>query len=81
MWNLLCCRLQGTYETSPGSSVSRIDIYADYLSSCSRLARVGILNATAFNRIIKYVNVSLIELVHALEAMQNDGTFLEQILK
>lgn len=47
------CRLQGTYEASPGSSVSRIDIYADYLSSCSKLARVGILNATAFNRIIK----------------------------
>lgn len=45
--------LQGTYEHSPGNSVSRIDIYADYLSSCSRLARVGILNATAFNRIIK----------------------------
>ena len=47
------CRLQATYEPSPGSAVSRIDIYADYLSSCSRLARVGILNATAFNRIIK----------------------------
>lgn len=45
--------LQATYEPSPGSAVSRIDIYADYLSSCSRLARVGILNATAFNRIIK----------------------------
>lgn len=45
--------LQGTYEISSGGSVSRIDIYADYLSSCSKLARVGILNATAFNRIIK----------------------------
>ncbi|XP_031562325.1 AT-rich interactive domain-containing protein 2-like [Actinia tenebrosa] len=47
--------LQATYEALPSGTVSRIDLYADYLSSCSRLARIGILNASAFNRIVKFV--------------------------
>ncbi|CAH1250224.1 ARID2 [Branchiostoma lanceolatum] len=45
--------LNSLYEVDSEGSVARIDLYADYLSSCSKLARVGILTSTHFYRCVK----------------------------
>eukprot|EP00058_Branchiostoma_floridae_P001163 XP_002586651.1 hypothetical protein BRAFLDRAFT_105681 [Branchiostoma floridae] len=48
-----CSWLNSLYEVDSEGSVARIDLYADYLSSCSKLARVGILTSTHFYRCVK----------------------------
>ncbi|XP_019620790.1 PREDICTED: AT-rich interactive domain-containing protein 2-like [Branchiostoma belcheri] len=48
-----CQWLNSLYEVDSEGSVARIDLYADYLSSCSKLARVGILTSTHFYRCVK----------------------------
>ncbi|XP_041071684.1 AT-rich interactive domain-containing protein 2 isoform X5 [Carcharodon carcharias] len=48
-----CQWLNAYFETSSEGSVSRVDLYSEYLSVCSKLARGGILTSTGFNKCLK----------------------------
>ncbi|XP_078075846.1 AT-rich interactive domain-containing protein 2 isoform X3 [Mustelus asterias] len=48
-----CQWLSAHFETSLEGSVSRVDLYSEYLSVCSKLARGGILTSTGFNRCLR----------------------------
>lgn len=46
-------RLKSTYEHSPGNSVSRNEIYSDYLTTCTKTGRKDIVNANVFAEFVK----------------------------
>lgn len=49
-----CCQWLSThFETYLEGSVSRMDLYSEYLSLCSKLARGGILTSTGFNKCLR----------------------------
>nr|XP_002739799.2 PREDICTED: AT-rich interactive domain-containing protein 2-like [Saccoglossus kowalevskii] len=50
-----CQWLNAYYECDVNGTVGRIDLYADYLASCSKLARSGILTSTNFGKCVKMV--------------------------
>ncbi|XP_078000229.1 uncharacterized protein LOC144452899 [Glandiceps talaboti] len=50
-----CQWLNASYEVFSDASVSRIDLYADYLAACSKLARMGILTSTNFAKCVRLV--------------------------
>ncbi|XP_035217278.1 AT-rich interactive domain-containing protein 2-like isoform X2 [Stegodyphus dumicola] len=45
--------LKSTYEASAGSSMSRNEIYAEYVSYCSKAGRKGVVNANVFANCVK----------------------------
>ncbi|XP_070532120.1 AT-rich interactive domain-containing protein 2-like [Ptychodera flava] len=50
-----CQWLNAYYEVYPDTSIARIDLYADYLAACSKLARMGILTSTNFGKCVRTV--------------------------
>ncbi|XP_048404488.2 AT-rich interactive domain-containing protein 2 isoform X2 [Stegostoma tigrinum] len=48
-----CQWLNAHFETSLEGSISRLDLYSEYLSVCSKLARGGILTSTGFNKCLR----------------------------
>ncbi|KAG8577694.1 hypothetical protein GDO81_010263 [Engystomops pustulosus] len=50
-----CQWLNAHYEVSPDGSVSRSDMYSEYLSTCSKLARGGILTSSGFYKCLRSV--------------------------
>ncbi|XP_072341165.1 AT-rich interactive domain-containing protein 2 isoform X2 [Scyliorhinus torazame] len=48
-----CQWLNAHFETSLEGSISRVDLYSEYLSVCSKLARGGILTSSGFNRCLR----------------------------
>ncbi|XP_038637317.1 AT-rich interactive domain-containing protein 2 isoform X2 [Scyliorhinus canicula] len=49
----VCQWLNAHFETSLEGSISRVDLYSEYLSVCSKLARGGILTSSGFNRCLR----------------------------
>uniref|UniRef100_G1S8C9 AT-rich interaction domain 2 n=1 Tax=Nomascus leucogenys TaxID=61853 RepID=G1S8C9_NOMLE len=50
-----CQWLNAHFEVSPDCSVSRAEMYSEYLSTCSKLARGGILTSTGFYKCLRTV--------------------------
>ncbi|XP_012874169.1 PREDICTED: AT-rich interactive domain-containing protein 2 [Dipodomys ordii] len=50
-----CQWLNAHFEVNPDCSVSRADMYSEYLSTCSKLARGGILTSTGFYKCLRTV--------------------------
>ncbi|KAG9490239.1 hypothetical protein GDO78_005889 [Eleutherodactylus coqui] len=50
-----CQWLNAHFEVNPDSSVSRSDMYSEYLSTCSKLARGGILTSSGFYKCLRSV--------------------------
>lgn len=50
-----CQWLNAHFEVSPDSSVSRSEMYSEYLSTCSKLARGGILTSSGFYKCLRSV--------------------------
>ncbi|XP_036063734.1 LOW QUALITY PROTEIN: AT-rich interactive domain-containing protein 2 [Onychomys torridus] len=50
-----CQWLNAHFEVNPDCSVSRAEMYSEYLSTCSKLARGGILTSTGFYRCLRTV--------------------------
>ncbi|XP_033628759.1 AT-rich interactive domain-containing protein 2-like [Asterias rubens] len=50
-----CQWLHSFYEADSEGSVSRLDLYSDYLSACSKASRVNIVTSTNFATCIKMV--------------------------
>ena len=48
-----CFRLNAHFEVNPDCSVSRAEMYSEYLSTCSKLARGGILTSTGFYKCLR----------------------------
>ncbi|XP_067855510.1 AT-rich interactive domain-containing protein 2 [Heptranchias perlo] len=48
-----CQWLNAHFETYLDGSISRVDLYSEYLSMCSKLARGGILTSTGFNKCVR----------------------------
>ncbi|XP_054721643.1 LOW QUALITY PROTEIN: AT-rich interactive domain-containing protein 2-like [Uloborus diversus] len=48
-----CNWLKSAYEVSAGSTISRNDIYADYVSYCAKSGRKGVVNANIFASCVK----------------------------
>ncbi|XP_048463911.1 AT-rich interactive domain-containing protein 2 [Rhincodon typus] len=48
-----CQWLNAHFETSLEGSISRLDLYSEYLAVCSKLARGGILTSTGFNKCLR----------------------------
>ncbi|XP_067906489.1 AT-rich interactive domain-containing protein 2 isoform X2 [Heterodontus francisci] len=48
-----CQWLNTHFENSLEGSISRVDLYSEYLSVCSKLARGGILTSTGFNKCLR----------------------------
>ncbi|XP_069760234.1 AT-rich interactive domain-containing protein 2 [Narcine bancroftii] len=49
-----CCQwLSSHFESYLEGSISRMDLYSEYLSVCSKLARGGILTSTGFNKCLR----------------------------
>lgn len=46
-------RLNAHFEVNPDCSVSRAEMYSEYLSTCSKLARGGILTSTGFYKCLR----------------------------
>lgn len=51
-------RLNAHFETYPEGSVSRSDMYSEYLSTCSKMGRSNILNSTGFLKCLRLVSLS-----------------------
>lgn len=49
----LLFRLNAHFEVNPDCSVSRAEMYSEYLSTCSKLARGGILTSTGFYKCLR----------------------------
>lgn len=47
--------LNAHFETSPESSVSRSDMYSEYLTTCSKMGRTNIVNSTGFLKCLRTV--------------------------
>ncbi|KAE8615761.1 hypothetical protein XENTR_v10008609 [Xenopus tropicalis] len=50
-----CQWLNAHFEVCPDSSVSRSEMYSEYLSTCSKLARGGILTSSGFYKCLRSV--------------------------
>ncbi|KAM9311151.1 AT-rich interactive domain-containing protein 2 isoform 2-T2 [Gastrophryne carolinensis] len=50
-----CQWLNAHYEVSPDGSVSRSEMYSEYLSTCSKLARGGILTSSGFYKCLRSI--------------------------
>ncbi|CAM9730324.1 unnamed protein product [Lampetra fluviatilis] len=50
-----CQWMNSHFEASSDSSISRTDMYSEYLSTCSKLARSSILTSTAFSKGLKTI--------------------------
>uniref|UniRef100_A0A8C5JZP6 RFX-type winged-helix domain-containing protein n=1 Tax=Jaculus jaculus TaxID=51337 RepID=A0A8C5JZP6_JACJA len=50
-----CQWLNAHFEINPDCSVSRAEMYSEYLSTCSKLARGGILTSTGFYKCLRTV--------------------------
>ncbi|XP_068132691.1 AT-rich interactive domain-containing protein 2 isoform X2 [Hyperolius riggenbachi] len=50
-----CQWLSAHFEVSPDNSVSRSEMYSEYLSTCSKLARGGILTSSGFYKCLRTV--------------------------
>ncbi|XP_073507942.1 AT-rich interactive domain-containing protein 2 isoform X3 [Phyllobates terribilis] len=50
-----CQWLNAHFEVNPDSSVARSDMYSEYLSTCSKLARGGILTSSGFYKCLRSV--------------------------
>ncbi|XP_072257545.1 AT-rich interactive domain-containing protein 2 [Pyxicephalus adspersus] len=50
-----CQWLNANFEVSPETSVSRSEMYSEYLSTCSKLARGGILTSSGFYKCLRSV--------------------------
>ncbi|XP_069832054.1 AT-rich interactive domain-containing protein 2 [Dendropsophus ebraccatus] len=50
-----CQWLNAHFEVHPDSSVSRSEMYSEYLSTCSKLARGGILTSSGFYKCLRSV--------------------------
>ncbi|KAM8974293.1 AT-rich interactive domain-containing protein 2 isoform 2-T2 [Pelodytes ibericus] len=50
-----CQWLNSHFEVSPDCSVSRSEMYSEYLSTCSKLARGGILTSSGFYKCLRSV--------------------------
>ncbi|XP_053112444.1 AT-rich interactive domain-containing protein 2 isoform X1 [Hemicordylus capensis] len=50
-----CQWLNAHFEVNPDCSVSRAEMYSEYLSTCSKLARGGILTSTGFYKCLRTV--------------------------
>ncbi|KAG8439740.1 hypothetical protein GDO86_005784 [Hymenochirus boettgeri] len=50
-----CQWLNAHYEVCPDNSVSRSEMYSEYLSTCSKLARGGILTSSGFYKCLRSV--------------------------
>lgn len=48
-------RLNAHYEVHAEGSVSRSEMYSDYLATCSKMARGGVLTSNAFYKCLRYV--------------------------
>ncbi|XP_071483533.1 uncharacterized protein [Diadema antillarum] len=55
METVACQWLVAHYDSEPEASISNIDIYADYLSSCGKIVGRNILNSSDFMRCVKIV--------------------------
>lgn len=51
-------RLNAHFETYPEGSVSRSEMYSEYLSTCSKMGRSNILNSTGFLKCLRLVSLS-----------------------
>ncbi|XP_072311051.1 AT-rich interactive domain-containing protein 2 isoform X2 [Eucyclogobius newberryi] len=47
--------LNAHFETSPEGSVSRSDMYSEYLTTCSKMGRTNIVNSTGFLKCLRTV--------------------------
>lgn len=47
--------LNAHFETSPEGSVSRSDMYSEYLNTCSKMGRTNIVNSTGFLKCLRTV--------------------------
>uniref|UniRef100_A0A8C6WU75 AT rich interactive domain 2 (ARID, RFX-like) n=1 Tax=Neogobius melanostomus TaxID=47308 RepID=A0A8C6WU75_9GOBI len=47
--------LNAHFETSPEGSVSRSDMYSEYLATCSKMGRTNIVNSTGFLKCLRTV--------------------------
>ncbi|KAJ0012484.1 hypothetical protein NQD34_016818 [Periophthalmus magnuspinnatus] len=47
--------LNAHFETSPEASVSRSDMYSEYLTTCSKMGRTNIVNSTGFLKCLRTV--------------------------
>ncbi|CAI5785490.1 AT-rich interactive domain-containing protein 2 isoform X1 [Podarcis lilfordi] len=50
-----CQWLNAHFEVNPDCSISRAEMYSEYLSTCSKLARGGILTSTGFYKCLRTV--------------------------
>ncbi|XP_060695612.1 AT-rich interactive domain-containing protein 2 [Hemiscyllium ocellatum] len=66
-----CQWLSAHFETSLEGSISRLDLYSEYLSVCSKLARGGILTSTGFNKCLRSLFPTCI--VKRIEDPNNSG--------
>lgn len=48
-------RLNAHFETNPEGSVSRSEMYSEYLATCSKMGRSNILNSTGFLKCLRLV--------------------------
>uniref|UniRef100_A0A7N6AI27 AT rich interactive domain 2 (ARID, RFX-like) n=1 Tax=Anabas testudineus TaxID=64144 RepID=A0A7N6AI27_ANATE len=49
------CQLNAHFETNPDGSVSRSEMYSEYLATCSKMGRSNILNSTGFLKCLRTV--------------------------
>lgn len=52
-------RLNAHYEVHAEGSVSRSEMYSDYLATCSKLSRGGVLTSNGFYKCLRCVHVSV----------------------
>lgn len=50
-------RLNAHFEPNPEGSVSRSEMYSEYLTTCSKMSRSNILNSTGFLKCLRLVAV------------------------
>ncbi|KAM4677055.1 AT-rich interactive domain-containing protein 2 [Discoglossus pictus] len=66
-----CQWLNAHFEVSPDCSVSRAEMYSEYLSTCSKLARGGILTSSGFYKCLR--NVFANHNIKRVEDPNNNG--------
>lgn len=55
LWFCFSHRLNAHFETNPEGSVSRSEMYSEYLATCSKMGRSNILNSAGFLKCLRLV--------------------------
>lgn len=80
----VCEWLKTTYEVVAGSTVSRNDLYADYVSHCTKSGKRGVVNANVFANCVKaafpHCGLKKVESANGIITFHHDGLKRKKVL-